>query len=207
MEKKPFIIIFSILVFTFLATTAIKHFRFSPTRNATLENIPLSKGGWSGQMETTAPEIINLLGPDQLFSASFSNTSGQKVHLFIDYFSPENTSGNIHSPRNCLPGSGWVITGSAPREIVEAKRTIHALRLSLKLGESRQVMDFWYITRAGETGNDYMLKLNTMISSLTLRPTDKAFVRFVAADDAQSIAALNEFESIFIDDIYKHLPF
>jgi hypothetical protein len=68
-------------------------------------------------------------------------------------------------------------------------------------------MDFWYITRFGETASDYVLKLNTMISSLMLRPTDKAFVRFVAADNPESIAAMERFERLFITEIYDHLPF
>jgi len=68
-------------------------------------------------------------------------------------------------------------------------------------------MDFWYITRYGETANDYKLKFYTMISSLTLRPTDKAFVRFVANGDSLSIAAMEEFEAVIIGDIYGHLPF
>jgi hypothetical protein len=46
-----------------------------------------------------------------------------------------------------------------------------------------------------------------MVSSLMLRPTDKAFVRFVAADSPQSIAAMERFERLFIAEIYSHLPF
>jgi hypothetical protein len=46
-----------------------------------------------------------------------------------------------------------------------------------------------------------------MISSLTLRPTDKAFVRFVASQDSQGIAALEDFERLFIGEVYGHLPF
>jgi EpsI family protein len=207
MEKKSFVIILSALVFTFLATTLISHFRRPVPHDQVLTKVPLSKGDWSGRLDAVSPPVLELLSPDNYFSASFTNSTGAKVQVFVDYYSPENTTGAIHSPRNCLPGSGWVIAGSMPRMISVGSHLIKANRFFLTLGDSRQVMDFWYITRQGETANDYVLKFNTMISSLTLRPTDKAFVRFVTSDNPRSLASLEEFEALFIGEIYGQLPF
>lgn len=207
MEKKTFIIFAGALVFMFMATLSIRYYR-SPVRQADqLGQVPLAVGNWIGQAEPLAAPVMELLNPDQLFSATYVNPSGARVHLFVDYYSPENTTGAIHSPRNCLPGSGWVIAGTVPRPISAGGRVIEANRFYLTLGESQQVMDFWYITRQGETANDYRLKFNTMISSLTLKPTDKAFVRFVTANDPASIAAMEEFELQLIGEIYRRLPF
>ena len=158
-------------------------------------------------MEKIPEPIVEMLSPDEILSASFTNSSGNKVQLFVDYYAPENSVGSIHSPRNCLPGSGWVIAGSEPNTIEFGGRQIDAVRFYLALGSSRQVMDFWYITRFGETANDFRLKFNTMVSSLVLRPTDKAFVRFVTDDDSRSVAAMEEFEGLFIGEVYKGLPF
>jgi EpsI family protein len=207
MEKKSFIILLSALIFTFLVTTMIKHYRSPVPLNNILQQMPLAKGDWTGNADPMDPSMQELLSPDRLFSASFINSAGKKVQLFVDYFSPENISGTIHSPRNCLPGSGWIIAGTTPRPLLFNGHTIHANRFNLSLSGSRQVMDFWYVTRQGETANDYTLKFNTMISSLMLRPTDKAFIRFVASDDPQSLAALEQFESLFIGEIYHRLPF
>jgi EpsI family protein len=207
MEKKSFVVILLIFVFTFVACTVIRYYRAPVGRKVMIEQLPLTKGAWIGQAVHVTPEVMEMLSPDQLFSASYVGPSGNQVQLFIDYFSPENTTGAIHSPRNCLPGAGWIIVGSEPRIIEAAGRRIPAIRMYLALGQSRQVMDFWYITRFGETANDYRLKFNTMISSLTLRPTDKAFVRFLSTQDPQSVTALEDFERLFIDDIYAHLPF
>jgi len=207
MGKKSFAAILAVLLITFLATGLLRYYRAPVQRSVTLDRIPLSISEWLGVPDEVPRPVLDLLRPDQLFSATFGNDSGTRVHLFIDYYSPRNTTGAIHSPRNCLPGSGWVISGSAPRTIALNGRSISANRFLLTLGESRQVMDFWYITRYGETANDYVLKLNTMISSLTLKPTDKAFVRFVTADDTKSIAAMEEFEKLIISEIYRNLPF
>jgi EpsI family protein len=207
MAKKAFIGILSIIGATFLATTLVSHCRAPMGLRADFDRIPLGKGEWVGSREEVPQPIVEMLSPDAILSASFVSKKGDKVHLFVDYYSPQNTVGAIHSPRNCLPGSGWIIAGSGPRLLEFSGRKIHAGRFKLTLGKANQIMDFWYITRFGETASDYRLKFNTMISSLVLKPTDKAFVRFVASDDPGSIAAMEEFEKLFTDEIYKALPF
>jgi EpsI family protein len=207
MEKKRFIAVLVIFAVTFAACTVIKYYRAPVGREVAIEQLPLVIDGWNGKVLEMSAGVRELLSPDQLFTASYVSPAGGKVEFFVDYFSPENTTGAIHSPRNCLPGSGWVIVGSEPRTIQAGEKRISASRMYLSYGNSKEVMDFWYITRYGETANDYVLKFNTMISSLTLRPTDKAFVRFVASQDPQGIAALEEFERLFIGEVYGHLPF
>jgi hypothetical protein len=94
-----------------------------------------------------------------------------------------------------------------PREININGRIIKANRFHLRLGETKQVMDFWYITRHGETANDYKFKIYTMLSSLTLQPTDVAFIRFVAYDTPSGKQALDDFEQTFVPVIYGYLPY
>ena len=207
MEKKSFVVLLFVILLTFAATTIIGYYRAPVEMAAKLENLPLSKGEWVGSLQQLPESIVELLSPDQFFAASFSDGRGHNVQLFVDYFSPGNMAGAIHSPRNCLPGSGWVIEGSVPRNVELGNRRIGANRFHLSLGEAQYVMDFWYITRLGETASDYRLKFNTMISSLILRPTDKAFVRFVASDDEGSVAAMEDFEAMIVEDIYRNLPF
>ncbi len=207
MPKKTFVILLSILLFTFGFTLAIKYYKpaSAPVRN--LDTFPLELGEWTGQMDQIDQSTIDMLTPDELFSATYVNASGHKVHLFFDYFSAENSARGVHSPRNCLPGSGWIIVHTVDRIIEINNRTIPASRFYLRLGESRQVMDFWYITRNGDTSNDYIFKLFRMLSSLTLRPTDAAFIRFVGDDNPDGLKALAEFEKTFIPYVIDYLPF
>jgi len=207
MGKKSFITMLVALAFTFLAMTTIKYYRSRVDLDVNLDSFPMEKGDWVGNVESLSAAVLQMLNPDQILSASYVNREGAKVQLLIDYYFPQNTAGGIHSPRNCLPGSGWIIVGSMAHEIKAAGRVIPASRFYLRLGNAYEVMDFWYITRSGETSNDFVFKLNTMLSSLSLRPTDKAFVRFVAAQDPKSIAAMEDFERLFVDEIYRHLPF
>jgi len=207
MPGKSFVAILIIIIITFAAIQLIIHYRAPVGIEVALSKLPMARGEWVGKPEELPQSIVELLSPDDIFAASFINQNGNRVQLFVDYYSPQNTVGSIHSPRNCLPGSGWLIEGSEPRSIEISGHTIRAVRFHLILGQARQVMDFWYITRMGETADDFRLKFNTMISSLVLRPTDKAFVRFVTPNDPSSLAALDEFEQLYIHEIYSCLPF
>ena len=77
----------------------------------------------------------------------------------------------------------------------------------MRLGELRKVMDFWYVTKYGETPSDYTFKFYVMLSSLALQPTDVAFIRFFTAADSVSLAALDRFEQASLPLIYERLPF
>lgn len=77
----------------------------------------------------------------------------------------------------------------------------------MSLGESEKVMDFWYITRYGETSNDFTFKFYMMINSLTFRQIDVAFIRIIANDDEEGLLALDDFENVFVEEIYQHLQF
>ena len=148
-----------------------------------------------------------MLNPTVIFSATYTNQKGSAVHLFFDYFAQQKSLGGPHSPRNCMPGSGWIIQNEEEREIQINGRKVKIGRFDLRLGESKKVMDFWYMTRFGETANDYVFKLYTMISSLAFRPNDIVFIRILSDGDEESLLDLNEFEELFVEEIYIYLGF
>ncbi len=207
MDKKSFSFIIALLVITFSITLLIRFYRPPSAGNVDFSDFPLELGEWTGEREDVSLAVIEMLNPKDIFSATYTNPEGVRVHLLFDFFSSDETFGGPHSPRNCLPGSGWVILGSDPNAINLGGRSIAADRFALQFGEARRVMDFWYITEFGETANDYVFKLHLLLSSLTFKPRDVAFVRFVTDDNPASIAALTDFQKIATDEIYGQLPF
>lgn len=205
MAKKTFLVFLSIIVITFLFCSAIRYYKPQTSYRRAFEDFPIEKGGWVGQGDNLIPAIVEMLNPTEIFSATFTNPEGIEVHLFFDYFSQQNSYGGPHSPRNCLPGSGWTIVDTEERKITIDGRTIKIGRFYMRLGELEKVMDFWYVTRYGETANDYMFKLHVLASSLTFKPNDIAFIRIIGNGDQRSLQALDEFEKLFVEEIYDHL--
>ncbi|HKK21612.1 MAG TPA: EpsI family protein [candidate division Zixibacteria bacterium] len=207
MDKKAFAVIAGILIVTFALTTVIQYYRPASQTAGNFENFPLKIGDWTGQKQMIDQQTMEILNPKEIFAASYTNPQGLKIQVLFDFFSAEAAFGGPHSPRNCLPGSGWVISGSSENKINLNGRAIPAGRFDLRLNKSRQVMDFWYVTYYGETSNDYVFKLYQMLSSLTFRPRDVAFVRFVTVQDPAHQEALKQFETTCTQEIYKFLPF
>lgn len=207
MAKKTFITFLLVLFATFLFCSAVEYYRPKTSSITKFEKFPVEKGDWIGQRDDLIPAIVEILNPTEIFSATFTNPEGIEVHLFFDYFSQQNSRAGPHSPRNCLPGSGWTILDTEEREITVDGRTIKIGRFHMRLGGLEKVMDFWYVTRHGETANDFMFKFYMMINSLTFKPIDVAFIRIIAHDDEEGLLALDDFENVFVEEIYQHLQF
>ena len=206
MDKKPFIIILIIVIITFVFVYLVKNYQPASNLDVNLADFPLEIDGWIGEKEDIPDYVFTQLNPVDIFSADYFNRNGIQVNLFVDYFESNNVGGP-HSPRNCLPGSGWVILESTDRNIKFGNRTISASRMNLRLGDVSKIMDFWYLTKYGETSNDYMFKFYAMLSSLTFNPTDVAFIRIITNSDSASVSALDDFEQSVLEEIYNRLPF
>ncbi|UCC80226.1 MAG: EpsI family protein [Candidatus Zixiibacteriota bacterium] len=207
MVKKTFVIFLLVQILVFLFGFAIKRFQPDVSNVVNIDDFPLEKDGWIGARDDLIPEMVEMLNPSVIFSATYTNREGVPVHLFFDYFRGQSNPGGPHSPRNCVPGSGWTILEETEREIKIDNRFIEIGSFNINRGGSTMIMDFWYITRYGETANDYIFKLYSMISSLTFKPNDVAFVRIIYNGDEEDLRFLDEFENLFVEEIYRHLNF
>ena len=204
MDRKTFFIIAVVILAGGLAGGLIKYQSPKALVSAGWTDFPLGKDDWLGNEDVVSQGVIDMLKPDHIFNANYTDNDGNRVNLFLGSFSDPH--GGPHSPMNCLPASGWVVEGTEARAVDFNGRIIPAKRLLLKFKQIGYVMDFWYVTPWGETANDYRLKLFQMMTSLTMRPRYLAFVRFVAKDTPETLAALDRFEKSFTGEIYSRLP-
>ncbi|KAA3636957.1 MAG: EpsI family protein [Calditrichaeota bacterium] len=207
MDKKTFYIICTAIVLTFVFTLLLLYARPDTAGVVSLDDFPLEIGEWQGEKQFISDATMELLNPQAIISAVYTNKEGVSVHLLFDFFSSEAAFGGPHAPRNCLPGSGWVISETESAKINIESKEIDAGRFLLTRNRNSQVMEFWYITHLGETANDYVFKLYELGSALLFKPRDVAFVRFVCANDAESVQALREFQKLVLPVIYDRLPF
>ncbi|MCD6161744.1 MAG: EpsI family protein [candidate division Zixibacteria bacterium] len=207
MARKTFITFFTVLMAVFVFTTILRYFKPDSSHPADFERFPMRAGNWIGENDVVPDFLVDALKPDNIFSATFTSRNGQQIQLFFDYFAGKNSARGVHSPRNCMPGSGWAIINTTENTINLGNRVIPASRFVIQNAQNRQCMDFWYVTRYGDTSNDYVFKFYLMLSSFTFRPNDVAFIRIIGIDTPDGRKALDDFERQFIGEIYKSLPF
>lgn len=188
-------------------TFVIKHYQPDSTAEVNFDSFPLEKGKWSGSESIIPQYVMELLQPKDILMARFKNDIGDEISLLFDFFSGSGSFGGPHSPRNCLPGSGWIIDSVTDRTITVNSKEITIGRFNLRFEDRVSIMDFWYITNFGETANDYKFKLYSMMTSLTFQERNVGFVRIIAEDSEDGRAALDDFEREFVPEIYNLMPF
>ncbi len=207
MGKKSFSIVLSILLVTFVLAMLLRFYQTESTVSVDFSNFPEEVGDWKAEINDVPAFVLDLLKPKEIYSANFTNSDGVRVEVLFDFFITEGSFGGPHSPRNCLPGSGWVLKDSEPQVIFINERSFSIGRIQIQQDQNKQVMDFWYVTNYGETSNDYIFKIYSMLSSLMFEPREVAFIRFIVEDQEESIKALDDLEKVLVPIIYEHLPF
>ena len=145
-----------------------------------LDQLPQVIGDWRAVDIPLSENVSRVLGADLTLQRVYRNTSQQEVHVFLAYFARQAVNSQIHSPRHCVPGSGWTVVSTEPVQLTLADRGQPATRMILERDGSRQEMLYWFRTRSGNVTGEYALKLDLVRNSLARRPTDAVFVRYVA---------------------------
>lgn len=110
----------------------------------------------------------------------------------------------IHSPRNCMPGSGWNVSQMKTVTIdipEERPLTVHAVRAILVDGEERMFTYYWYQSRGRFLTSEYWHKISMVLDAIRYNRTDGALVRVLAplpknADIDELDAQLQIFQSV-----------
>jgi len=145
-----------------------------------LEALPRTLDGWESEDYPIGDEVAEVLAADRTLNRRYSRRDGSQVWLFVAYFAQQQVNSQIHSPRHCLPGSGWKIESNTPVTLSLPGGECRASRMVIRRMDQRAEMLYWFRTRSGIVTGEYSLKWDLVRNSLARRPTDAAFVRYSA---------------------------
>jgi EpsI family protein len=144
-----------------------------------LQNFPRQLGSWSqrGTDIRFDQETEKVLRADDYVSREFE-ANGTVASLYIGYYLTQRTGATYHSPLNCLPGSGWVMTDPGRVAITPAGgATFEANRFTIQSGNQKALMVYWYQGRGSAVASEYWAKIYTVFDSVRRRRSDGALVR------------------------------
>lgn len=117
--------------------------------------------------------------------------------IYVGYYDGQTTGKTIHSPKNCLPGSGWEALGSTVASVQTLDGTVEVNRYLLQNGDVRALVLYWYQGRGRVQASEYLVKWDLLRDAALRHRSDEALVRIVVPlvgseevsfDLAQSIA-------------------
>lgn len=146
---------------------------------------PLSLGAWEGTPMHLSKGEKDILKADDYALVNYMPAGGGTPVLFYTaYYRHQSAARNIHSPKNCLPSSGWAILRSKTIEValkgVDGKK-VKINEAVIQKGLDTQVVLYWYQERGRIFDNEYWGRFYLIKDALTLHRTDGALIRLSMA--------------------------
>ncbi|MBX7054016.1 MAG: EpsI family protein [Pyrinomonadaceae bacterium] len=177
-----------------------------------LSELPKTLGTWGqrGDEIKFGKDVEAVLRTTDYTMREYTSQSGRVANIYIGYYSTQRTGATYHSPQNCLPGAGWVMSDPQIVTITTSDgRTFNANRYLLKNGVYNEVMIYWYQGRGRIEASEYEDKLNTVFDSITRRRTDGAMVRVmtsVGADQNEALSAASDLAARLAEQLPAFIP-
>jgi EpsI family protein len=149
-----------------------------PARMA-LTSFPRTFQDWTSTDIPLQKDVLDVLGPGDFLVRDYHAAAGDRnVALFIAYFPSQRAGDTIHSPKNCLPGAGWVPVQSDRITIDSGSHApFVANRYVIAQGEQRQLVLYWYWAHDRAVAGEYAAKFYLVTDSIRMHRSDGSLVR------------------------------
>lgn len=150
-----------------------------PARQA-LAAFPYQLGDWKGVDLPIENNIREVLGPGDFLLRQYRapGIDANPVELFIAYFPSQRTGDTMHSPQNCLPGSGWtVLTNHRFKLSVSGAPPFPVNQYLVSRGGDRQLVLYWYFAHDRAVASEYRAKWYLIVDAMRTNRSDGSLIR------------------------------
>jgi EpsI family protein len=181
-----------------------------------LSQFPATLAGWMELREDPIdPDVANTLKADRLLSRTYIHRAGanpgESAGFLVAWFQSQRAGASQpHSPKVCLPASGWTpestgeLTISTPAGAITVNRYVVASR------SERAVVLYWYQTSRRAIAGEWASKLWLVADAFRDRRTDTALVRIVVESqpggDGRATRAAADFARSAYPVLREELP-
>lgn len=171
---------------------------------APLSTFPDNFGNWTMAKEGVVDqEEQAVLKADDLLTRVYVNpVLRSSASIFIAYFKSQRAGQSPHSPKNCLPGSGWQPEQSGRIDIPVGSRSIHVNRYLVSNGSDTSLVIYWYQSQGRVIADEFAAKFYLVEDSIRHHRSDSSLVRVIVSvqpgrQAAADATAINFVQSVF----------
>jgi EpsI family protein len=178
-----------------------------------LAAFPAALGDWKMVKEGYVDEQTQaVLRADDTLTRVYAADGNIGASLFIAFFKTQRTGKAPHSPKNCLPGSGWEPenVGTLSLQLPNQPDPIQVNKYVVVKGEYRSVVLYWYQSRDRIVASEYAAKVWMVADSIRYNRSDTALVRVVVpvvgGDEEAAVNSASKFVQSMFPSLRAHLP-
>jgi EpsI family protein len=179
-----------------------------------LDWFPAHLGGWQmTQQLRIDPEVADILKADDTMSRIYvSREHAADAALFIAFFKTQRTGQAPHSPKNCLPGSGWTPSeaGFLDLAVPGSVSPITINRYVVSHGDNKSVVLYWYQSPRRVVASEYKAKFWLVADSIRYHRSDTALVRVTVAvrngDEAAAMRSAADLVRAVYPELLRQFP-
>jgi EpsI family protein len=184
---------------------------------APLAKFPSVVGPWTlAQEGIIEKDELDILKADDTLTRWYVNPASRGgANLFIAFFRTQRTGQSPHSPKNCLPGSGWQPSESGRIDVAipgaaGQSDSIHINRYVVAKGDNQSLVLYWYQSQGRVIADEFAAKFYLIEDSIRKHRSDTALVRVVVpippghAADADAVGT--EFVQSMYPVVRNYLP-
>lgn len=191
---------------------SISHGEETPLRKS-FADFPLHIAQWSGKELGMESKVLQVLKVDDYMMRQYSSEQGLPIGFYVGYYKSMRQGATYHSPKNCLPGSGWyfVQTGTTSLRTTDRHgRAIEINKFVIQKGLDKQLVLYWYQDRGRIIMSEYWAKIYMVFDAMARHRTDGAFVRitvpFTGEDEERVLNQGKAFAEKIFPLLQEYLP-
>ncbi|OLN29436.1 EpsI protein [Desulfovibrio sp. DV] len=174
-----------------------------------LSQFPTTLGHWRMiAQEHFTPETVAFLRPTDYLARRYEGPNGERIDIYIGYHDAAQASGPVHSPKNCLPGSGWIELSTSQRSVKLAGKEEQVAQALYGKAEEELLFLYWFVVRDSILSSEIGLKVAEVANALRHGQRSAAFVRIslpARNNPAAAVAAATDFLNAGSDAIAEFL--
>jgi EpsI family protein len=204
---REFVLSMVILLTAAVGVRSLSHGEAPPMRKSFVD-FPLHIAQWSGKELGLDAQTRQVLQVDDYTVRQYWRTQGMPIGLFVSYYKSMRQGKGYHSPKNCLPGSGWYFshTGKLRLDVPDVDgQAVEVKKLVIQKGLDKQLVLYWYQDRGRILTSEYWAKIYLVWDAITKHRTDGAFVRIMMPFSTQDEQAVLAQAKAFAETIFPLL--
>ena len=205
-DNPRYVFMLVLLTAAAILSVAVRHGKAVPLRR-TLEEFPFQIGDWKGVDQGRFPdEVMKVLQASDYMSRKYKRPDGAVVDLYVGYYQQQRAGESMHSPKNCLPGTGYEVLDAQRMmlDIPQVHKRIEVNRFMVESDQNKQFVLYWYDTHGRDFASEYEGKAILVWEALKTGRTDGALIR-VMMPITSAKGQAEEVSTAFARQIYPYL--